>query len=203
MHLKKLGKIIFSTTLAKVGKLVNSAHKSYKIRQRLESIEKLLSNRNQTRWLSDFNMVTSILKLSEQDAYTSSIKKNLLESLKKRLHYLIEDKIFAYAAILTPRFGKLWCTFSEGEKYDDEIIIDILEFIQKYPLKIKSNGQLQNNQEKNTSSNDKDLEQPPNKRLKVLDYLKLSGDTSTFDELIELKTKIKQQYSDYIVITGS
>ncbi len=57
--------------------------------------------------------------------------------------------------------GRLWCTFSEGEKYDEDIINHILEFIQKYPLKI--NTQLQSNLEINTK--DKESEQPPNKRL--------------------------------------
>ena len=116
-----------------VAKLVNSAHKSNILKERLENIKKNLSSRNVTRWSSELNLIKSFLSLSKVESVfgpnliTAQQRKTLKELVEIlddfatittlmqtdecSIGYVIPlirglNNIFAFAALLTPRFSK-------------------------------------------------------------------------------------------------
>ena len=98
--------------------------------------------------------------------HCEKLRTQLIANLEKRLAHVESTEIYVFASLLTPKYNKCWLKASEGEKWDQQLIDNIKDYIEKFP--IADNESVEN------SSLDTSINEPPNKRIKLFDYMKNS-----------------------------
>ncbi len=73
-------------------------------------------------------MLYNLSKINDL-THCNKLKINLIDSLSRRFKFLEKDNKYAFAAILTPKFGKRWCSEIESNKYDSKIVSEIIDFL--------------------------------------------------------------------------
>lgn len=72
------------------------------------------------------------------------------------------DRLYAIAAILTPKYNKRWCTISEQVKWDSVIVEEVNKFIQRFPL---------DSSENNVQTSYMEPQEPNRKKIKLLSFM--------------------------------
>ena len=150
-------------------------------------------------------LISSLQNLSL--SHCASYRDDLLALLRKRLDFIEKKNCFAFAAILNPNFGTLWCSSEEERKWEVILIQSIIEHVKKNSgyqdsfsnqtmdssvCTVKIENQLSASIGSPTSS------EPSRKRLKVFDFMKknriqaASKDDSVVESVKEYLEEMRQ-----------